>query len=427
MTPSDNSHYGLGYAHLLQGDHDSARTAFSLLSNDSQKAEGLAAVAHAKDGEGARETLVAAAATSAYAKTLVASLDLVAAEYGAVIAELTNAASVQASKHAFDWQRARALTTLGRAHFKLKNFSEAQAAFNAAAELAPSDGGTLAGTTASAYLSLVERQMDNDLMDENIEKAKDLGERIKSREITVQSNEELWTSRPVRFLILQPDVGKRSRYARESGLEDYFPDLLGEAMNATGRYEWVDRDALDIVLAEQTLSSLLSAEGDQAKVGRLMGARVVIKGQFRSLISEELSIKMTNAETTSIIPFGEALALAGQMNPHDVTAEASERVQAAFDAAFPIRGRLTRSDAELSLDVGAKLGISPGKRFALFREPSQGLRSIADAAAVVEKLESDEKSLITLEGGGLTPDDIPPEGLYVIEEQWYLNHGAGKS
>jgi tRNA A-37 threonylcarbamoyl transferase component Bud32/tetratricopeptide (TPR) repeat protein len=413
--------YGLGYARLNGRQTEAAEESFAQIQAAALSEEGMGAVAYAQKRDGFQQQLEAVASqyNSVYGKVLLAKNDLVAQKYDEVIARLEK---IEENDLRFRWQYAQGLATLGQAYYKSGDDESAREIFQILAAL-PGSGGSAGGNSiAAVYLDMMKRKADVELRDKALARAKDLGERIKNGDVPVRSNEELWTSRPLRFLILPTDSGK-SAYAIESGLADVLPELLGRTLDEHGRLDWVDRDELDVTLAEQELSSYLSSDANRVQLGMLLGARTIIEGRFNSLLGEEtLTGKIVDSETTLRIPIAE-IPVAGGLPPRDAVNDLAESVIQRIEVTYPLKARLQRDPDGLVIDIGGELAVSPGTQFIVLPEADIYAPPIADAVAIVEQITGAGSARVRMEG--LTPDQVPDEGLYVIEESWYFEHGNG--
>lgn len=119
--------------------------------------------------------------------------------------------------------------------------------------------------------------------------------------------------RPPRIWILPFDNPEAD--ASGAHLEEAIPALLAVAISQSDRHAVVDRQHLNQVLAEQSLTlEGLTAQHTRHKVGRLLGATVMIGGSFVKQ-GEELLITMraSDLETGVVTATAEARGPAGQL------------------------------------------------------------------------------------------------------------------
>jgi len=408
VNPEDEqARYGLGYAMLQQGLISEAAGEFGRLQHEELKTEGVAAVAFEQEGANARPTLDAVRnkVTTAYPDVLIAVLDLTAGRNQEIVERLAEIANANFN---FRWQRARGMQTLGQAYYRLGNLEESRRVF---ADLEKSETGA-ASVVARTYAQMAAQQLDEN-------RKKEIRGRIQNlKEILSSSKEDGpqddWTSRPVRLWILQPEV-KNGRIAIESGLADCFPWLLSDklAANTVRPVEVVDREYLLEILAEQEMSSQLSSGDGRVRLGRILGATILVSCKFDQLMGKECAyIKADNIETTAEIPV-DRFPVDKSLNPDEWAARLAGELAEAVAKAFPLRGRLTVGPDGPQINIGKDEGVRESMKFRVAAEPNEA-RELPGRTATVERLMGDTEAGVTLEGLG--PSDIPAGGLYVFEE-----------
>jgi TolB-like protein len=119
--------------------------------------------------------------------------------------------------------------------------------------------------------------------------------------------------RPPRIWILPFDNPEAD--ASSAHLEEAIPALLAVAISQSDRYAVVDRQHLNQVLAEQSLTlEGLTAQHNRHEVGRLLGATVMISGSFVKQGPDLLiTMRASNAETGMVTATAEARGPAGQL------------------------------------------------------------------------------------------------------------------
>ena len=415
-TPGDpEALEGLGYALLLQAKYAGAESSFNGIQDESTQTEGLSAVAYYRKDETARQALEQAAqkGASAFPEVLLGTLDLVEQQYDKVVERLED---IERQQVRFGWQFQRCLQTLGQAYYHQDELDNALVAFQRLAS-AKSPG---AFAIANAYVERIQREADSALRESNREAMRDLRKRLDEMQYVPKTDEELWTSRPLRFLILPPDVGK-SACAVESGLGDCLPDILGKLLAGQARLDAVGRGELDAVLSEQELTALVGAHGELS-LAQLLGARLIIKNSFRALGAEELLFtKVVDTETSRRME-ADDIVLSAERNARTVVDEVAERVAAVVADEYPLQGRLTVGEEGPAINVGDAVGVKTGTRFVLTNKPDRRT-SMPGAVVTVTGIPATDSAQVSLEG--LSPEDIPEGGLYVIEESWYKQHVAG--
>ena len=86
---------------------------------------------------------------------------------------------------------------------------------------------------------------------------------------------------------ISPASANNCRAAVETGLSGVFADLMADTLvnNEEIPIELVDRDYVGDVLYEQQLAEL-SKDVDRVKLQKLLGARLMIESEFKSLMNE---------------------------------------------------------------------------------------------------------------------------------------------
>lgn len=119
--------------------------------------------------------------------------------------------------------------------------------------------------------------------------------------------------RPPRLWILPFDNPEAD--ASSAHLEEAIPALLAVAISQSDRHAVVDRQHLNQVLAEQSLTlEGLTAPHAKHEVGRLLGATVIISGSFVKHGPDLLiTMRASDAETGMVTATAEARGPAGQI------------------------------------------------------------------------------------------------------------------
>ena len=358
----DRALYGLGYALLLQDKQDEAGAQFQASADPATRAEGLAAAAYYGNDKNARQELESAASMgSAFADVLLGSLDLAEERYESVVSRLER---IEKQQLRFNWQYERCLQAAGQAYYHRQDFTNALTSFQ---QVSSSASPMVAGM-ANTYIARVNREIQRETSESNRKRIQELRSRMDTMTYKPLSEEELWTSRPLRFVILPPESSK-CHYGIESGLADCLPDLLGDALQACGPLTWVDREDLEALLAEQELSVHLSSESGQLALGRLLGARLIVKSTFRTLMGEEfLATKLVDAETSARMS-PEDVVLSRQRDPREAVRETAQAIEAVLAKEYPLRGRLVAGPDGPVINIGDSVGVTKGRRFVVSDAP----------------------------------------------------------
>jgi hypothetical protein len=226
---------------------------------------------------------------------------------------------------------------------------------------------------------------------------------------------DLWTSRPLRFVMLPAEPGK-SRMAINSGLADILPWMLGAALESQTSLELVNRDLLSDILAEQELSAQLSNKAGQIALGQVLGARLLIQCEFGSLRlaatpEDFVIIEVVDTETTRDASPDERIKLARPVVIDELVSQLADAIQKAVNEAYPLQGKLTRQNRGLFINIGSDVGVETDMRFAVSPGPDPTLVT-PDTFVVVEGPLGLQRAGVRPEG--FDPADIPEEGWYIV-------------
>ncbi len=407
----DKGRYGLGYSLLLQGKTEEGTTEFEKVTDKSLRTEGTAAVAYHANGENARDTLEASLATviSAYPDALLGALDIAAEQYESALQRLEN---IDSRLFNFNWQRAQYLQKLGKAYYHTGDDENALRVFSQIPETSP----RMMVTFAREYSERIRSRMDAQRRTDIMQQVSDIKELMKEQEYKPLSEEELWTSRPIRICLLPADPGT-SWLIKRSGLADVLARELGNGLAKKTRMEQVDRDLIDLVLAEQELSAQLSSDTGRLRLGRILGARLQIKCSFGWVLNEDLLYtKVTDTETTLEVPV-DRVDIPPYIDLDMLIDQLCNSITAAVRNRYPIRGRVYEGESGVEIDVGSSVGVTKDMRFSVYSLPDKGYL-LEEKAVVVDGPVGNRTAGVRLDG--FTADVIPDGGWYIIEERTEL-------
>ena len=400
---------GLGYAHLLQEDFAAAREYFERIGDAGLQREGLAAVQRELRENGLQDHLQDPA--TAYQQVILAAEKHASGQPREALDVLQ---AVSDDELRFNWQRLERLRLLAQCQYRLGNYADAKALFRQL-EGASAGGSSFEQAAARAYLTAIDRRETARQQDANLERARELACWLETGEIERFSDEDLWTSRPLRYLVLPPATGA-SVFALETGLEDYLPYLLERHLDDSPRLAVVDRSVLDTALAEQELSSYLASDAGQVGIGQLLGARLLVRLQFFSFMQEdEVGGALVDTETTRRFTLA-TNPLSRRMDPHGVAAALAGAIQERIDSEYPLRGAVRNEDGEYVIDIGASLGVERGAEFYALSERDVYAPVVMDTPFTVINVRSDDAVVEPAEPETV---EIPEGGWPVIEREWY--------
>ena len=396
--------FGFSLALMELGHYGEAEKTIQRLKDKPLHARASAMLAFKRNAPDARAALEQAAGPGApYLEVLLARAEFAEGDYEGAAKRL---ADRNQAEFLFAYQYRDALQLLGQTYYQLQENEKAEETFKRLAAL----GGSQDKTVARRYMSLLEQRMNEARRQAATAMARQLGGRIQAGEYTPV--EDTWSSRPLTFFVL-PSKTTGADYGIETGLHGLFGSMLGNALDRETPLNLVNRDIINEVLAEQQLSAALSTRGGQIALGRVLGARVAVQGEFAELAGKErLRLDIVDIETTESVPC-DSVPLAPGSDPETVIQEARDAIADAIQSAYPLRGRLYAGDNGPEVNIGANLGLEEGMRFKVLPEP--GARTNTPLSAVVEAVRADTAA-VTLQG--LSPEDLAPaaDSPWVVEQ-----------
>ena len=401
QRPDDEfAQYAMGYVQLKTSRGEDAAVTFGLIPTTGLREEGLAAVAHASEGELARGELerVEDLVPTGYASVLLAALDVSKREYEAVIArldELNKAALL------FDWQRRQYARLLGQAYYKTGDLAAAKAAFL----LLPEND-----TFAAGYLELARRE---DERAERVALNKQIDEVAEMWEaMGIEGRQDTWTSRP--FAIeLKESSAAATPLAISLGMPDLLPIGLSNSVQNQSDVPlaFVNRKDISHILQELRISGMLSGVEDGLQAQRVIGARLLMQAEYKRLRDRDVvEVSVTDVETTRRVLY--------TVIDFDLTYDQDELATTIVETLvdklrdqYPIQGILRNVGGTPKLNVGALAGARTGMVFDI--RPTQGAAPITGKSAVATDRIGDKETTLRL--SELEVGQIPEGGLFVRE------------
>ncbi|HRZ84438.1 MAG TPA: hypothetical protein P5069_18450 [Candidatus Hydrogenedentes bacterium] len=315
--------------------------------------------------------------------------------------------SVGVSEFDFHWQRDEYLLTLGQALLRTDDPDGALAQFL----LVEGKASPLTAAAAQNYARMIQEKRAAAKRTEIREQVARVKTLLESGEDNTSPSDD-WTSRPLVLCILPCRPGS-SQTAADSGLADLFPWMLGQTLPAKAPVTLVDRELVSEVLMEQELSASLGSDAGRLRLGKVLGARILMDCSFIALMGKEYLVpRLVDTESTASIPM-EKVVLSPGTDPDVWTGEVADKAAAAMAAAYPVRGRLEAGDGGFTANIGAKVGVKPGMRFLLLDGPDPAAVR-PGCIAVAGPGVTDDSCPATIEG---CPADAAPEGgFYIMAE-----------
>jgi tetratricopeptide (TPR) repeat protein len=405
---NDLAKYGYGLALAQLGRMDKASEVAASIQATDLRTDAQAAITFLTQPGEARSSLEAAAgpSPSPYLQSLLARLDIVDGDYTQAALRL---AGVTPERFPFGCQYAEALESLGQAQYHLNQYGDAKSTFEKLSQTASGE----ARNVAQAYLAEIASRLDDTRREDIRSRAAEIRKLIDQGE-TANANTDEWTSRPLTFAMLPAEV-KRCRLAVESGLSDLLPWQLGERLATDTSMRMVDRELIRELLAEQELSAMVSSKEGQLRLGRVLGARLLLKCYFAMVgTKEKILVTLDDTETTERIPVP-IMDLASPVAMDAVADSLSAAILEKVGEHYPIQGRLYTGPGGPEINVGAAVGVAPAMAFDILIDVDAP--AIVGAAAVIQDAPGSATSRVAVTGVETTKLGQTPESGWFVRQQ----------
>ncbi len=143
-------------------------------------------------------------------------------------------------------------------------------------------------------------------------------------------------------------------------------EWLITALVKEGRFDVIERRLLEKVLSEQKLGATgLIDEQHASKLGRMLGAKVVVTGSIMKLQNVmEVNARIIDVETGSVIA-AELVRSASAVKLEDLVTQMAEKII----KDFPLEGYIVRRTGNnVLIDLGRRSGVKRGMRFIVYKE-----------------------------------------------------------
>ncbi len=143
-------------------------------------------------------------------------------------------------------------------------------------------------------------------------------------------------------------------------------EWLITALVKEGRFDVIERRLLEKVLQEQKIGvSGLVDESSASKLGRVLGAKIVITGslmEYQGVV--EANARIIEVETSSIIA-AENVKSTSAVKLEDLVVQMAEKII----RDFPLEGYIVQREGnKVLIDLGNRTGVKPGMQFIVYQE-----------------------------------------------------------
>jgi tetratricopeptide (TPR) repeat protein len=391
--------YSMAYSLLKSNQPEQAQQCFEQIpEHDARRYEGLAAVLF-EQGDLDKARAMSAQCLEKDPENVYANVI-----NGAILfseGKLAEAGSLyqQAAqkKHGTSWQRAEALSGLGRIYSaqgdseksltcysqaatlnpessiiltnhgtaleKKGNLAEAAALYQKASSINPQDAIALSMLAdIQKKQKIAEDQSHNERIDRLIKELAD----ARKRAPAPHPPEEQWTSKPVTMSFV--NFQHRGSLSLREGEDEFFIVRLNSLLQENGRVQVLERDLLDKLLEELKLSATDLVDQKKAlEVGKLLAARIIATGSIlRSGKDLQTSIRLTETETTLL----KAAVTETDTDVSRLADKTAQQVLNKIKQAYPIRGYITAvTSGQVQLNIGSETGVHPGMQLKVLPDP----------------------------------------------------------
>ena len=158
----------------------------------------------------------------------------------------------------------------------------------------------------------------------------------------------------------------------------------------------VDRELLRELLGEQQLSGTLSTNEGRLRLGRVLGARLLIKCDFALAgTSEKALVTVDDVETTERIPVP-VQEISAPVALDAVTDTLAKALWERIAEQYPVQGRLQFGTDGPEINIGTAAGVAPGMTFDILADPDAP--PLAGAKAVVTDTPGSASAKVTVTG-----------------------------
>ncbi len=360
---SDLVLYGLGYALLHQGKQSEAAGEFKRIEDASLKEEGLAAV-HRQRGEGM--AVGDTGSPTPYTRFLIA------ASRRENDAALTTFEALEGAAFFYDWQRDEMLQALARALLVAGQPERAAAVL----ERLNASRVPRRQQFANSLQELANQQLA-------IQKNKELQQQMERLRMLTNSGSvstepppseaaDTWTSRPITFFFVKSELNNAIIAGPDLAL--VLPIMLSKRLSESPRFANVDRELLGYTLQEQILQESNGTDDRQFAVGKVLGARLVMRCEFLRFLSEEkLNLRIAETETTERIGVEdvEDIQVSSNSELDNIVDQVANGIVDAVARQFPLQGLIQKSPDDpnggIRINLGSRLGAKAGDEFSLTR------------------------------------------------------------
>lgn len=395
---NDNARYGYSLALARLGRIEDCTKAIESIKNPEFYNDAKTALAYFTNPAELRSQRVDERPPTGYSQVLLAKLEIEDGNFSQAEHYLKD---ITKQQFTFPWQYAEALETLGKAQYHAGKLEEAKASFE---HLAKQNVGPT-GAVAQAYLSEISSQLDDTHRQEVQSRIASIKKLIDEGTGILETHDE-WTSRPLTFAVLPGNI-KRSRIALESGLHDLLPSLLGSKITEKAPVVMVDRELVRDILAEQELSGMLSSNEGRLRLGRVLGARLLIKCDFsRADTKEKILVTVDDTETTERISVP-VIDIDYPVVLDQIADKLASVIWEKVSDRYPLQARLYAGANGPEINIGLAAGVKAGMSFDIFTEADAP--PIPNASAKVVETLGKAASRVIVEGIdssnlGSTPD-----------------------
>jgi hypothetical protein len=197
---------------------------------------------------------------------------------------------------------------------------------------------------------------------------KELADRFKSQEKSLDKRDDLWTSQPM--ILTFVDFLEKGGLSERDGFSIVLTSQLGSELNSSGRVQVVERVLLERLLEELNLGSSDLADPETAlQLGKVLAAKVIGTGSLYYLPdSTLLSLRLVDTET-SAIPKVITRQLDSRASLDTELHKLNREILKTIMLKYPLQGYIVQAtNDKVLVNLGSDQGVVLGTKFEVIEE-----------------------------------------------------------
>ena len=218
---------------------------------------------------------------------------------------------------------------------------------------------------AQAMLSLQQDSKKRERIDRLV---KELAERFRKQQKTMDKDADTWTSRPMILTFI--DFQEQGGLSERDGYSSVMAIQLADRLNASGRVQVVERVLIERLLEELNLGSSDLADPETAlQLGRVLAAKLLGTGTLFFVPNGMLfNMRLIDTET-SAIPKVVTRQIPEQSSMEQELNQLNRELLRTIIEKYPLRGYVVQNEGDqVLINLGSRQGVVLGTRFEVLGE-----------------------------------------------------------